>query len=113
MIYLASPYTHANPLVMERRFHLAAQASAHLMKEGLVVFSPIIHCHYLACNFNLPKDFNFWQSYNYEMLELASRLIVLTLDGWKESKGVQAEIAHMEKRGLPVEYLYLKEFCIG
>lgn len=113
MIYLASPYTHANPLVMERRFHCAAQATAFLMKDGATIFCPIVHCHYLACHFDMPKDFDYWKEYNLKMLALAERLLVLTMDGWKESKGVSAEITFASENSIPTEFRYIREFFVG
>jgi len=54
MIYLASPYHHADKDVMEDRFHKVAMATAHLLSKGLIVYSPIAHNHYLAVNFKPP-----------------------------------------------------------
>lgn len=113
MIYLASPYTHENPLVMEARFKCAAMATASLMREGLAIFSPIVNCHYLATHHELPRTFEFWQKFNFDMLSHSERLIVLTLDGWKDSVGVAGEIAYARDNEIPTEFRYIKEFCFG
>ena len=91
MIYLASPYHHPEPDVMEDRFHKVAMATAHFLEQGLVVYSPIAHNHYLACNFNLPRDWPFWRKIDFGMLRHAEALYILTLPGWDKSVGVQAE----------------------
>ena len=38
-------------------------------------------------------------------MSTCAELWVLTLDGWKSSKGIQREIEYFEKRGRPVVYL--------
>lgn len=90
-IYLASPYSHSDSGVVERRFLAACRATAHLLNSGLVVFSPIVHCHPLAKAHGLPGDFKFWRTYNWWMLAPASELKILRLEGWQISEGVTGE----------------------
>lgn len=107
-IYLASPYSHPDRIVRETRYLEAVKAAGRLMKErpGCAVFSPIAHSHMIAEMTRLPGDFEFWQAQDVGYIDLwATRLAVLKLDGWQESRGVMAEIARAEARGLPVEYL--------
>ena len=40
-----------------------------------------------------------------EYLKLANTVVVLKLDGWRESKGVKAEIAYAARHGIPVAYM--------
>lgn len=94
MIYLASPYTHKDPFVREARYLAAAKVVAQYLKDGKFVYSPIVHCHELAKIVALGMDFEFWKTYNYHMLELASELHVLGIDGWADSDGVSGEISH-------------------
>lgn len=54
MIYLASPYSHADPAVQRHRYKEAQRATAEMMIEGRVVFSPIAHSHPIAERFDLP-----------------------------------------------------------
>jgi hypothetical protein len=105
MIYLASPYTSDSPTTMERRFRQAAAATAALINRGKIIYSPILHFHPLAELYDLPKNFDFWREVNLNMLSLASELWVLTIEGWRESHGVQAEIAFAHERSIPVNYI--------
>ena len=59
-VYLASPYTHEDPEVMNRRYEQTAEWVANRLKEygGPVIYSPILHCHYMAVTYNLPKTVN-------------------------------------------------------
>ena len=104
MIYLASPYSHADAAVREQRFRAACRAAARLMRAGQVVFSPIAHGHPIAMH-GLPTDWRFWEPFDREQLVRCDEVVVLTLDGWRESAGVQAEIRIAVEFGLPVRYI--------
>ena len=103
MIYLASPYSHPDPKVREARWREACRTAAFLMKGGQFVFSPIAHTHPIA-EFGLPGGWEFWERFDREMLSACDELQVLMLDGWRESKGVSAEIRIAQELGLAVSY---------
>ena len=104
MIYLASPYSHSDPQVREVRFDAACLATAHLIRTGRSVFSPIVHGHPLV-RFGLPTDWAFWELHDLEHLQRSDEMLVLQIDGWQESEGVQAEIALASALGKRVNYL--------
>lgn len=104
MIYLASPYSHSEAVVREERFRAACQATARLIAAGHVVFSPIVHGHPLV-HHGLPTDWSFWEQFDRDHLVRCDEVVVLTLDGWRESVGVAAEIRIAEELGKPVRYL--------
>ena len=89
---------------MELRFQLAASHAAELMRQGRKVYSPISHTHPIA-QYGLPKGWDFWEQYDRAILSRCTEVIVLMLHGWKESKGVTAEIEIAKELGLPVSYL--------
>ena len=93
-IYLASPYTHPDSLIMQARFRLAESATLILMKKGYLVFSPIVYSHPLAKKGKLPRDYTYWRVFNESWIDWADQLVVLELDHWKESVGVRAEIEY-------------------
>jgi hypothetical protein len=78
MIYLASPYTHPDPVVREERFAAACAVAAQLLRFGHLVFSPICHSHPLT-RFGLPLDWGFWERCDRQHLERCSELIELGL----------------------------------
>lgn len=104
MIYLASPYTHPDPRVRERRFQEACRVSASLLRAGVVVFSPIAHSHPIA-NYGLPTSWEFWSQVDREYLARCDLLAILTIPGWRESTGVQAEIEIAKELGLRIIYI--------
>lgn len=104
MIYLASPYSHADAAVREQRFRAACAAAVRLIAAGHVVFSPIVHGHPLVGH-GLPTDWRFWEPFDREQLARCDEVVVLMLDGWRESVGVAAEIRIAGEFGKPVRYL--------
>jgi len=105
LIYLATPYSHTDAEVRERRFKAVNQKAAELMRQGLHIYSPISHTHPIALAGELPLGWDYWQDYDRAMLNACCKLMVLKLDGWSESKGVLAEIKIADELGLPVEFL--------
>ncbi|NLF18649.1 MAG: DUF1937 family protein [Lentisphaerae bacterium] len=104
MTYLASAYTHPDPVVREQRFREACRHAATLMREGEMVYSPIAHSHCIA-RFGLPVDWGFWAAHSRAMLARCDRLAVLELDGWETSVGVQHEIEIARAMGIPVRHI--------
>ena len=104
MQYLASPYSHESSEVIGLRFMDAFNHTAFLLYKGLIIYSPILHFHTLAKYKNIPTDFDFWKRHNFEMLSFASAIRVLTIPGWLESVGVQAEIKEAKRLGLEIFY---------
>lgn len=105
MIYLASPYSSPDPLVVRTRFLLVEQVTAMLMEQGHYVYSPIVHCHEIAAKYTLPTDFEYWKGYNIDMIRRADAFYVLVIPGWQESKGVVAELEFAKTAGLEIGYV--------
>ena len=104
MIYLASPYSHPDTDVRQERFDAACRAAAALLRQGKTTFSPIAHSHVL-CRYGLPLDWEFWRQHDLQYLAACTEVVVLMLDGWAESVGVQAEIKIARELGKPVTFL--------
>lgn len=75
------------------------------MSQGMHIFSPISHTHPIAVAGGLPLDWDYWQEYDRAILSACGKMIVLMLDGWKESKGIAAEIVLAKELGIPVEFV--------
>jgi len=108
--YLAAPYSHPDPRVREHRHDQATFVCAELIRRGEIIFSPITHCHFMAKGHRLPNDADYWLRYCLVFLRKSSKLYVLQLPGWKESKGVQAEIKFATSRNIPIEYITIEDF---
>ena len=92
LIYLASPYTHDDPEVRYWRFKEAERYTAKAIRRGEIIFSPIVYAHTMAANYNLPFTADYWSDFNYRMILHCEEVVVLQLQGWRESSGVKAEI---------------------
>jgi hypothetical protein len=110
LVYLSAPYSHADDAVCERRFWEISWVAAQLMRKGIKVFSPISHTHPIAQAGGLPGDWNFWREYDLSMLRRCKRMVVLMAEGWKKSKGLQAEIKFAGEMGIPVDYFKGEEW---
>jgi len=99
MIYLASPYTHEDPAVMQHRFELACDACAYLLSNGEYVYSPIVHTHPIAIRNDLPRPFEFWQGFDQHMIDRCTAFWVLKIDGWDKSVGIAAEKEYYGRHG--------------
>ncbi len=80
-------------------------ATSWLLRLRHWVYSPIVHCHWLAVYHGLRTDFEFWRDYNYAMLESAHTLYLLDIDGWKDSVGVGSEIEFARRNSKPIYLL--------
>ncbi len=104
LCYLASPYTHPDPAVREQRFKLACRAAAHLIRSGQSVYSPIAHSHPI-CDYGVASDWRQWEEHDLRCLAICDEVVVLKLEGWEHSVGVQAEIAAARALGKPVSFI--------
>lgn len=105
MIYLASPYSHPDPVIKKTRFLLVEQCTAGLINQGYLVWSPIVHCYEMALKFQLPDHADFWKQYNFDFIRRCDAMFVLQIEGWQESKGVQMELHLAKEIILPVRFV--------
>ena len=91
-VYLAGPYAIGHQGQNVRNITLIADS---LMNQGVFVFNPLLsHFHQLLA----PRSQEFWYAYDLKWLEKCE--VMLFMPG--ESKGVDLEIAHAIKKGIPV-----------
>lgn len=101
-VYLASPYTTANPVRQKLRRIMAARVAGELMRRGVVVFAPIPHGESIADVSDLPTGWAWWRRQCIAMVDACAVVAVLELPGWKESQGVREELARAHERGMLV-----------
>jgi len=105
VIYLASPYSHPDPAVRELRYEIAGEVATRLLHSGHLVYSPIVHSHPLVLH-GLSTGWEYWRDLDMAMLSRCQELLVLTISGWAESEGVQAEILAAKEMGMPIRYTW-------
>jgi Domain of unknown function (DUF1937) len=98
--YVASPYSKYSGGMVAAHSE-AVHFTADLLRVGVPAFSPIAHSHYIGLWGALPHTWDFWKEADWPMLHAADGLIVLMMDGWRESVGVSEELASFRKRLQP------------
>ena len=111
-IYLASPYSHENHSVMHTRYELAAAAGSCLLVASkqlgipIKLFVPIVHSHPIAVYGHLEQcDHDLWLDQDREFMDWADVLVILDLNGWNESIGVQYEYGYMAGQKKPIVHM--------
>lgn len=109
LIYVCTPYTDY-PLGHHAAAYDAARATAALMRKGLRAVSPVAHSHAVATVGGLDLvDGDFWQRQDAPLVEAASACVVVMLEGWMDSRGVQHEIGGFRAAGKPVVFVEPEE----
>lgn len=105
-IYIASPYSHSDSSIMAKRFREITKIAAKLfIRYDCVFLLPITQGHLLSKIGNIESDFKRWKAQSLGMLAACQEIWVIKMDGWKQSKGVNAEIRFARKFGIPIKYL--------
>ena len=105
LIYIASPYSHDDPKIVVDNFWRVSNYCAAAVSNGEVVMSPITYGHTLLEFKDMPSSWEFWTEFCLSILVKCDKLRVLKMDGWEDSKGVEAEISFAKDHGIPVEYV--------
>jgi hypothetical protein len=73
------------------RYLAVMEACAHLFRQGIAVYSPILHWHQCAIMHKLPHHAEPWEVQNFDLLHKADEVAILQIEGWEESKGLRSE----------------------
>ena len=105
LIYVASPLTHPDPEVREKRYELVRDYIGKKYEEGSqdMYYSPILYSHEIGKRFKLPHTAEFWLNIDFLMLDKSDKFEVLMIDGWEESTGVQGEIKKWNEKAFSGE----------
>lgn len=112
LMYLASPFTHADPKVRAERAAIVTRIAGDLMvARRIPVFSPIAYGFPVAMArpeaereaFELDDDL--WTLQLHPYLMACGSFGIVRLDGWERSRGCAYERGVVTGRGLAVEYI--------
>lgn len=105
LYYLATPYTkYAGGI--EEAFVAAANLAGRLMQAGITCYSPIAHTHPLAIHAGIdPLDHGIWIPFDEAMMSRADALLIATMDGWEQSKGIAFEVEFFQRCEKPVLFV--------
>lgn len=102
LVYVGSPYTSQFQETMQTRFEAASEYTAFLLNNNIHAWSPIAHCHPIAVEYELPRSFDFWGDYNKNQIKRCDLVLIMTIQGWKISAGVQQEIEFAQNINMPI-----------
>lgn len=102
MIYLAAPFSHPDVTVRAARVEAATQAAAQLWDRGITVYSPITHGACIEAYLKGERSHDWWMRHCWPFLRRSDYMIVLDIEGWRESVGVTAEIKFCHSHGVKV-----------
>lgn len=91
LYYLAAPYSHSTPEVVEDRMEEFKHADQHLIKSGFMTVSPL-YKHWIVKDTVIPTDWEYWSKYSKSLLHSCDTLIIIMIDGWSSSTGVIEEL---------------------
>lgn len=109
-LYLASPYTSDNFLLMQTRYELSLFATALLTELNFEVYSPIVYTHIIAHRYKIkPDDSAFWVALDTGYINhWATGMVVLKLPGYQESSGISKEIQIAAENKMEIIYVNLE-----
>lgn len=104
LYYLAGP--HKGTLQQEAdRIETSLKLTVAFLKQGIYVFSPIVYSIKIAeaLNFTSTDERRrLMLAYLLDFLKVSKGVILVTMDGWKESWGVQQELKFCQENRIPV-----------
>jgi len=103
LYYLANPYNGTDQQ-KQGRFKKCCQVTSHFIKNGVHVFSPVVHNHAMLETVNdwtLEECQTLILPYDFTYLGKAKAMIVLMLDGWEKSYGVEKELEFCCQNKIP------------
>ena len=107
MIYLSVPYSSLDPNIRADRVARVRHVMAAMMAQGHLTVCPVAMNHeaieQLADGMG-PRG-SYWQRLEAALATVCDELVVVAVDGWRESRGVQREIALFEEQSKPVRLL--------
>lgn len=105
LAYVATPYSKYH-LGIEKAFMHASALTGRLLREGVKAYSPIAHTHPIAVHGNIdPYAHDVWLPFDEAMMTKSDSLLIATMPGWQDSKGVQHEVEFFNRLSKPVWYL--------
>lgn len=103
--YLGSPYSKY-PDGIEAAFRVVCAEAGRLIAAGIPIFSPIAHTHPITILTGMdPYAHDIWIPADRPLMDAACGLIILRMESWEDSKGLQIEEEIFRGAGKPVVYM--------
>lgn len=107
-VYLASPFSHPEERVQERREQKINAICAHLyLKHKVAIIPPIMISAIIKRELQnqIGTTFKEWEAVDLAYISGCKEVWVACMDGWDRSIGVQAEIKFARSKNLVVRFI--------
>lgn len=105
IVYVAAPYSNVNN--KEQLMDTIAKVCGKYMIDnpGEYTITGLVH-HYACQHYSeIGTDWNFWKNFCVDFLRRCDKLLVIQVEGWDASFGVQEEIRIATELKLPIIYI--------
>ncbi len=103
--YLACPCTHDDRRVETLRRIIATNTGARLVMEGRNIYSPITMSHPMDVMQRGRIPHHRWLEVDKQIFRHAGRLVIIELEGWQQSVGINNELKWARELDIPIEML--------
>src|SRR4051812_21185618 len=101
--YLGSPYTKYT-YGRQAAYTLVCREAGRLTKSNIPVYSPIAHFHGIDLYGDNSLSYEVLLAAQQPFIDIACGLIVLKMNGWEDSFGLDFEIKQFTVSGKPIIY---------
>ena len=102
--YQALPY-HGTEEQQAYRTEISLKAAAEFLRQGIHVFAPVIYVNQIVERLDVSSleiRRNIVMPYLLDFLQASKGLILITVDGWQNSWGVQQELTFCQGNQIPI-----------
>ncbi|MBI2707288.1 MAG: DUF1937 family protein [Proteobacteria bacterium] len=104
LYYLAIPYQGSEE-EKKYRTEFSLKVTTEFLRQGIHLFSPVIYVNKIAEELglsSLEKRREIIMPYLFDFLKVSKGLILIKIDGWQKSWGVQQELKFCREAHIPV-----------
>lgn len=110
VVFLGGPYWHEDPEVRSWRAVQYSKAVAAIVTgpsgESTMVYSPVAYGHAIDGYFDdRGVSESYWRRHGIAMLRRSDQLWILKLEGWEESRGLEAELDVARRSNMEITYI--------
>ena len=101
LVYIASPYSDSDLAVMQARYEVVRDVTLRIICEQKVVipYSPIAYTHQFGEIGGID-----WYEWDFKFLHRCDRMLVVQMDGWEDSVGIQKELEYCKRNLIRIYY---------
>lgn len=104
LVYLAAPYNSHDLKIIQKRMETIYGVISRFIKDDVHIVTPLF-MHEVVKRYDIAGDYLFWERYCLNILKRCDKMVVLCLDGWEDSLGVQGEIEFCSSHNIPYTLL--------